>query len=52
MYFGEYPMAFAACTNQFDCYRLLRAKRADPNAQDTNGNGEGGGWIIKGEKDK
>ncbi|KAL3104590.1 hypothetical protein niasHT_022301 [Heterodera trifolii] len=38
MYFGEYPLAFAACTNQFDCYRLLRAKRADPNAQDTNGN--------------
>ncbi|KAF7637257.1 hypothetical protein Mgra_00003224 [Meloidogyne graminicola] len=38
MYFGEYPLSFAACTNQFDCYRLLRAKRADPNAQDTNGN--------------
>lgn len=39
MYFGEYPLAFAACTNQFDCYRLLRAKKADPNSQDTNGNG-------------
>uniref|UniRef100_A0A914LMS4 Ion transport domain-containing protein n=1 Tax=Meloidogyne incognita TaxID=6306 RepID=A0A914LMS4_MELIC len=38
MYFGEYPLAFAACTNQFDCYRLLRAKKADPNSQDTNGN--------------
>ena len=38
MYFGEYPIAFAACTNQKDCYRLLRAKRADPNLKDTNGN--------------
>lgn len=38
MYYGEYPLAFAACTNQADCYRLLRAKRADPNQQDTNGN--------------
>ncbi|KAI6210498.1 Transient receptor potential cation channel subfamily V member 6 [Aphelenchoides besseyi] len=38
MYFGEYPLAFAACTNQVECYRILRSKRADPNAQDTNGN--------------
>ncbi|VDM40306.1 unnamed protein product [Toxocara canis] len=38
MYFGEYPLSFAACTNQLDCYRLLRAKRADPNQKDTNGN--------------
>ncbi|KAK0410592.1 hypothetical protein QR680_005218 [Steinernema hermaphroditum] len=38
MYFGEYPLAFAACTNQFDCYRLLRARRGDPNLKDTNGN--------------
>lgn len=38
MYFGEYPLAFAASTNQEDCYRILRAKKADPNAQDTNGN--------------
>jgi ankyrin repeat protein len=38
LYFGEYPLAFAACTNQKDCYRILRAKRADPNSQDTNGN--------------
>ncbi|KAK0410590.1 hypothetical protein QR680_005217 [Steinernema hermaphroditum] len=38
MYFGEYPLAFAACTNQFDCYRLLRMKKADPNLKDTNGN--------------
>lgn len=38
MYYGEYPLGFAACTNQFDCYRLLMTKRADPNKQDTNGN--------------
>ncbi|KAI6226461.1 Transient receptor potential cation channel subfamily V member 6 [Aphelenchoides fujianensis] len=38
MYFGEFPLAFAACTNQEDCYRILRAKKADPNCQDTNGN--------------
>lgn len=38
MYYGELPLAFAACTNQADCYRLLRAKRADPNQKDTNGN--------------
>ncbi|KAH7718990.1 OCR-2 protein [Aphelenchoides avenae] len=38
MYFGEYPLSFAACIEQFDCYRLLRAKQANPNLQDTNGN--------------
>ncbi|CAD5218123.1 unnamed protein product [Bursaphelenchus okinawaensis] len=38
MYFGEYPLAFAACTNQIDCYRILRAHKADPNSRDTNGN--------------
>ncbi|CAD5208241.1 unnamed protein product [Bursaphelenchus xylophilus] len=38
MYFGEYPLSFAACINNFDCFKLLRAKRADPNKQDTNGN--------------
>uniref|UniRef100_A0A0N5BRN5 ANK_REP_REGION domain-containing protein n=1 Tax=Strongyloides papillosus TaxID=174720 RepID=A0A0N5BRN5_STREA len=38
MYFGEYPLSFAACTGQIDCYRLLRAKKADPNLKDTNGN--------------
>lgn len=37
-YWGEYPLSFAACTNQMDCVRLLRAKKADPNRQDTNGN--------------
>uniref|UniRef100_A0A1I7ZKR4 ANK_REP_REGION domain-containing protein n=1 Tax=Steinernema glaseri TaxID=37863 RepID=A0A1I7ZKR4_9BILA len=38
MYWGEYPLSFAACTNQPDCFRLLRACKADPNQQDTNGN--------------
>ncbi|KAI1708286.1 transient receptor potential cation channel subfamily V member 6 [Ditylenchus destructor] len=38
MYYGEYPLSFAACTDQFDCYRLLLEKRANPNAKDTNGN--------------
>nr|CDJ83810.1 Ankyrin domain containing protein [Haemonchus contortus] len=38
MYFGEYPLSFAACMNHPDCYRLLIAYKANPNAQDTNGN--------------
>ncbi|KJH46088.1 ankyrin repeat protein [Dictyocaulus viviparus] len=38
MYFGEYPLSFAACMNHPDCYRLLIAFKANPNAQDTNGN--------------
>uniref|UniRef100_A0A915Q646 ANK_REP_REGION domain-containing protein n=1 Tax=Setaria digitata TaxID=48799 RepID=A0A915Q646_9BILA len=38
MYFGEYPLSFAACINQTDCYRILLAKHADPNQKDTNGN--------------
>ena len=38
MYWGEYPLSFAACTKQADCFRLLRAKKADPNKRDTNGN--------------
>ncbi|KAK6744647.1 hypothetical protein RB195_011396 [Necator americanus] len=38
MYFGEYPLSFAACMNHPDCYRLLTAFKANPNAQDTNGN--------------
>lgn len=38
MYFGEYPLSFATCTNQTDCFRLLMAKQADPNQKDTNGN--------------
>ncbi|VDP40717.1 unnamed protein product [Heligmosomoides polygyrus] len=38
MYWGELPLSFAACTNNQDCFRLLRAFRADPNMTDTNGN--------------
>ena len=38
MYFGEYPLSFAACLGQEECVRLLLAKGANPNLQDTNGN--------------
>lgn len=37
-YFGEYPLSFAAVLNQEECVRLLLAKNADPNKQDSNGN--------------
>lgn len=38
VYWGEYPLSFAACLGQEECYRLVLAKGADPDAQDTNGN--------------
>lgn len=38
VYWGEYPLSFAACLGQEECYRLVLAKGADPNAQDSNGN--------------
>lgn len=38
VYWGEYPLSFAACLGQEDCYRLVLARGADPDAQDTNGN--------------
>ncbi|KAK6036231.1 ankyrin repeat protein, partial [Cooperia oncophora] len=38
MYFGEYPLSFAVSMNQPDLFRLLVAKKANLNAQDTNGN--------------
>uniref|UniRef100_A0A8R1I9L7 ANK_REP_REGION domain-containing protein n=1 Tax=Caenorhabditis japonica TaxID=281687 RepID=A0A8R1I9L7_CAEJA len=38
MYFGEYPLSFAICTGQVDLLRMLLAKKANLNAQDTNGN--------------
>ncbi len=38
VYWGEYPLAFAACLGQEECYRLMLAKGANPNLQDTNGN--------------
>lgn len=38
VYWGEYPLSFAACLSQEECYRLVLAKHADPNNQDINGN--------------
>lgn len=38
VYWGEYPLSFAACLGQEECYRLMLARGADPNSQDTNGN--------------
>lgn len=38
VYWGEYPLTFAACLNQEECYRLMLARGANPNSQDTNGN--------------
>jgi transient receptor potential cation channel subfamily V member 5 len=38
VYWGEYPLCFAACLGQEECYRLILARNANPNNQDTNGN--------------
>ncbi|KAL7635753.1 UNVERIFIED_CONTAM: hypothetical protein RMT77_013570 [Armadillidium vulgare] len=38
VYWGEYPLSFAACLSQEECYRLILAKGANPDNQDTNGN--------------
>ncbi|CRK93055.1 CLUMA_CG006509, isoform A [Clunio marinus] len=38
VYWGEYPLSFAACLGQEECYRLVLAKHADPDYQDINGN--------------
>lgn len=38
VYWGEYPLSFAACLELEDCYRLLLVKKADPDIPDTNGN--------------
>ncbi|KAG5682668.1 hypothetical protein PVAND_012006 [Polypedilum vanderplanki] len=38
VYWGEYPLSFAACLCQEECYRLVLAKKADPDNQDINGN--------------
>jgi len=38
VYWGEYPLSFAACLSQEECYRLILARGADPDGQDTNGN--------------
>lgn len=38
LYWGEYALSFAACLGLHDCYKLLLAKGANPNEQDSNGN--------------
>ncbi|XP_022906014.2 transient receptor potential cation channel subfamily V member 5 [Onthophagus taurus] len=38
VYWGEYPLSFAACLGQEECFRLMLSRGADPDAQDTNGN--------------
>jgi hypothetical protein len=37
-YYGEYPLAFAACFANKEIYDYLVEKGADPNLQDSNGN--------------
>lgn len=38
VYWGEYPLSFAACLGQEECFRLVLARGANPDAQDINGN--------------
>lgn len=38
VYWGEYPLSFAVCLSQEECFRLVLARGADPDNQDTNGN--------------
>lgn len=37
-YWGETPLAFAACLELEHCYRLLLAKKSNADSQDSNGN--------------
>lgn len=37
-YFGEFPLAWAACCNNESAYNLLIDRGADPNSQDSFGN--------------
>ena len=37
-YYGEYPLAFAACFGNTDMYDFLLEHGADPNLQDSFGN--------------
>jgi len=37
-YYGEYPLAFAISTNQFEIFDALLAAGADMNVEDSNGN--------------
>ena len=38
VYWGEYPLSFAACSNQKDMLEVLLRCGADLRAKDTNGN--------------
>uniref|UniRef100_A0AC35U522 ANK_REP_REGION domain-containing protein n=1 Tax=Rhabditophanes sp. KR3021 TaxID=114890 RepID=A0AC35U522_9BILA len=38
LYWGEYPLSFAACLSQSECVRMLIAYGANPNWEDSNGN--------------
>ncbi|KAK7582313.1 hypothetical protein V9T40_013758 [Parthenolecanium corni] len=38
VYWGEYPLSFAACLGQEECYRLILARGGNPDNRDTNGN--------------
>ena len=38
VYFGEYPLSFAACLNLFELVELFAAHGANVNAQDSRGN--------------
>lgn len=38
-YYGEFPLAFAISTNQFEMFETLVAAGADMNIEDSNGNG-------------
>ncbi|GMS95405.1 hypothetical protein PENTCL1PPCAC_17580, partial [Pristionchus entomophagus] len=38
LYWGEFPLSFAACLSQVECFRMLAAQGAHLNAQDVNGN--------------
>ena len=38
VYWGEYPLNFAAVLDQEECYRLILNKGANHDLQDTNGN--------------
>ncbi len=37
VYWGEYPLSFAAVLNQEECFRLILARGANPDLVDTNG---------------
>lgn len=38
VYWGEYPLSFAAVLNQEECFRLILSRGGNPDLVDTNGN--------------